>query len=86
MSDVLFLSFYSKSGTVTLKMQTTTSRHSTSLSKQKNRTLECGFFCLNLRFYFADFAMKFYGLDSKTFFIRPAIPWPDIPERSLWHY
>ena len=35
MSDVLFLSFYSKSGTVTLKMQTTTSRHSTSLSKQK---------------------------------------------------
>ena len=81
MSDVLFLSFYSKSGTVTLKMQTTT-----SLSKQKNRTLECGFFCLNLRFYFADFAMKFCSLDSKTVFIRPAIPWPDIPERSRWHY
>lgn len=40
MSAVLFLSFYSKSGTVTLKMKTTTSRDSTSLSKQKNRTLE----------------------------------------------
>ena len=40
MSDVLFLSFYSKSGTVTLKMLTTTSKNSTSLSKQKNRTLE----------------------------------------------
>lgn len=35
MSDVLFLSFYSKSGTVTLKMQTTTSRHSTDLSVNK---------------------------------------------------
>ncbi len=55
MSDVLFLSFYSKSGTVTLKMQTTTSRHSTDLSVNKKPHIGVRFFLSKPSFLFRGF-------------------------------